>query len=219
MRTDILYSFRRCPYAIRARWALLICEIKVEIREVDLKNKPLEFINISKTKTVPILVKTNKEVIEENLYIIIWALSEKKKKKLKNFYIPISKEEEIIEIISENDDGFKYHLDRFKYSARFNASEEDYHFIEAAKYIKKWNKKLTNSRWLIGDNPSIADWCVWPFVRQFKIACESQKKTSYFEDPIKEWLGHFEKHQYFKKLMHKFDPWKPSIKKEYFPFN
>ena len=219
MRTDILYSFRRCPYAIRARWALLISEIKVEIREVDLKNKPLEFINISKTKTVPILVKTNKEVIEESLDIIIWALSESKKKQIKNFYIPISKEEEIIEIISENDDGFKYHLDRFKYSARFNASEEDYHFLEAAKYINKWNKKLTNSRWLIGDNPSIADWCVWPFVRQFKIACESQKKTSYFEDPIKEWLGHFEKHQYFKKLMHKFDPWEPSTKKEYFPFN
>ena len=57
MRTDILYSFRRCPYAIRARWALLICEIKVEIREVDLKNKPIEFLKKSTTKTVPILLK------------------------------------------------------------------------------------------------------------------------------------------------------------------
>ena len=219
MRTDIVYSFRRCPYAIRARWALLISEINVEIREVDLKNKPLEFINISKTKTVPILVKTNKEVIEESLDIIIWALSESKNKQIKNFYIPISKEEKIIEIISENDDGFKYHLDRFKYSARFNASEEDYHFIEAAKYIKKWNKKLTNTRWLIGDNPSIADWCVWPFVRQFKIACESQKKIRYFDDSTKEWLCYFEKHLYFKKLMHKYDPWNPSFKKDYFPFD
>ena len=57
MKNDILYSFRRCPYAIRARWALLICEIKVEIREIDLKNKPLDFLNNSKTKTVPILIK------------------------------------------------------------------------------------------------------------------------------------------------------------------
>ena len=56
MKNDILYSFRRCPYAIRARWALLICEIKVEIREIDLKNKPLDFLNNSKTKTVPIPV-------------------------------------------------------------------------------------------------------------------------------------------------------------------
>ena len=219
MRTDILYSFRRCPYAIRARWALLICEIKVEIREVDLKNKPLEFINISKTKTVPILVKTNKEVIEESLDIIIWALSESKKKQIKNFYMPFSKEEEILEIISENDNGFKYHLDRFKYSSRFNSSEEDFHFIEAAKYIKQWSRRLTKSRWLIGDNPSIADWCIWPFVRQFKIACESQKKTSYFEDPIKKWLGNFENHQHFKKLMHKYAEWEPSTKKDYFPFN
>ena len=57
MKNEILYSFRRCPYAIRARWALLVCEIKVEIREIDLKNKPLDFLNNSKTKTVPILIK------------------------------------------------------------------------------------------------------------------------------------------------------------------
>lgn len=219
MTTDILYSFRRCPYAIRVRWALLICEIKVEIREVDLKNKPIEFTNKSSSKTVPILLKKNNEVIEESLDIIIWALSESEKENIKKIYNPKNKEEEILEIISENDHIFKYHLDRFKYSARFNASEEDYHFLEAIKFIKKWNKILTNNRWIIGDKPSIADWCIWPFVRQFKIACESQKKTNYFDDPIKDWLGYFEKHQQFKKLMHKFDPWKPSKKKEYFDFN
>ena len=219
MTTDILYSFRRCPYAIRVRWALLICEIKVEIREVDLKNKPIEFMNKSSSKTVPILIKKNNEVIEESLDIIIWALSESEKENIKKFYNPKNKEEEILEIISENDHSFKYHLDRFKYSARFNASEEDYHFLEARKFIKKWNKILTNKRWIIGDKPSIADWCIWPFVRQFKIACESQKKTNYFDDPIKDWLGYFEKHQHFKKLMHKYDPWKPSKKKEYFHFN
>ncbi len=219
MTTDILYSFRRCPYAIRARWALLICEIRLEIREIDLKNKPQEFINISTTKTVPILLKKNNEVIEESLDIIFWALSESEKNNIKNFYIPSNKEEKIFEIISENDNSFKYHLDRFKYSARFEASEEEFHFLEAAKFIKKWNKILTNSRWLIGDTPSIADWCIWPFVRQFKIACESKKKISYFEEPIKKWLEYFEKHQNFKKLMYKYNPWEPSIKKDYFPFN
>ena len=219
MTTDILYSFRRCPYAIRVRWALLICGIKLEIREVDLKNKPLEFLNKSSTKTVPILLKKNNQVIEESLDIIIWALSESEKENIKKIYNPKNKEKEILEIISENDHSFKYHLDRFKYSARFNASEEDYHYLEATKFIKKWNKILTNNSWIIGDKPSIADWCIWPFVRQFKIACESQKKTNYFDDPIKDWLGYFEKHQHFKKLMHKYDPWKPSKKKEYFHFN
>ena len=219
MTNDILYSFRRCPYAIRVRWALLICEIRVEIREIDLKNKPLEFLNISNTKTVPILLKNNNEVIEESLDIIIWALSESEKKNIKNFYIPSNKEEEILEIISENDNGFKYHLDRFKYSSRFEASEEEFHFLEATKFIKKWNEMLTNRRWLIGDKPSIADWCIWPFVRQFKIACESQKKISFFNEPIKEWLGYYEKHQNFKKLMHKYSLWKPSLEKDYFPLN
>ena len=66
MTTDILYSFRRCPYAISVRWAFLICELKVEIREIDLRNKPLDFLNNSKTKTVPILIKKNNEIIEES---------------------------------------------------------------------------------------------------------------------------------------------------------
>ena len=219
MKTDILYSFRRCPYAIRVRWALLICKIKLEIREVDLKNKPLEFLNISSTKTVPILLKKNNEVIEESLDIIIWALSESAEKNIKNLYIPKDTEEEILEIIFENDRSFKYHLDRFKYSIRFSESDEDFHFLEALKIIKKWNKQLKISKWLIGDNLTIADWCIWPFVRQFKIACISQKKTNYFDDPIKEWLGYFEKHQNFEILMHKYEKWNPSTKRYYFPIN
>ena len=219
MTNDILYSFRRCPYAIRVRWALLICDVKLEIREVDLKNKPVEFLNKSITKTVPILVKKNGDVIEESLEIIIWALSKSEKKNLKNLYFTKNKEKEIFKIITENDHKFKYHLDRFKYSARFNSNKENYHFLEAIKFIKKWNKMLTKSRWFLGDNPSIADWCIWPFVRQFKIACESQKKTNYFEPPIKEWLEYFEKHQNFEILMYKYDPWESSSKKNYFPFN
>ena len=71
----------------------------------------------------------------------------------------------------------------------------------------------------MGDNPTIADWCLWPFVRQFKIACENQKKTNYFEPSIKEWLNYFEQHRYFEKLMFKYDLWKISSNKNYFPFN
>jgi len=82
MTNDILYSFRRCPYAIRVRWALLICEIKVEIREIDLKNKPQDFLNKSKTKTVPILIKKNNEVIEESLEIIFGHSQNQKRKTL-----------------------------------------------------------------------------------------------------------------------------------------
>ena len=128
MTNDILYSFRRCPYAIRARLALLICEIKVEIREIDLKNKPQDFLNKSSTKTVPILIKKKSEVIEESLEIILWALSESKKENIKLIYFPDNKKEAILEIINENDKEFKYHLDRFKYASRYQDSNEDFHF-------------------------------------------------------------------------------------------
>ena len=102
MTYDILYSFRRCPYAIRTRWALLICEIKVEIREIDLKNKPFDFLYKSKTKTVPILIKKDSEVIEESLEIILWALSESRRRNIKLIYLPDDKKKDIFEIINEN---------------------------------------------------------------------------------------------------------------------
>ena len=217
MTNDILYSFRRCPYAIRARWALLICEIKVEIREIDLKNKPLDFLNKSKTKTVPILIKKDNKVIEESLEIILWALSESKKEKIKLLYLPDNKKEDIFKIINENDNEFKYHLDRFKYSTRYQDINEDFHFINAIKFIKRWNKLLTENKYFFGDNPTIADWCIWPFIRQFRIACESQKRANYLEPSIKKWLDSFEENIKFKSLMYKYDLWGPYSRKNYFP--
>jgi len=83
MKNDILYSFRRCPYAIRARWALLICETKVEIREIDLKNKPLDFLNNSKTKTVPILIKKIVKLLKKVLKSY-YGLSQSRKRKTSN---------------------------------------------------------------------------------------------------------------------------------------
>ena len=80
MKNEILYSFRRCPYAIRARWALLICEIKVEIREIDLKNKPLDFLINSKTKTVPILIKKMMKLLKKVLKSS-YGLSQSQKRK------------------------------------------------------------------------------------------------------------------------------------------
>jgi len=219
MTNDILYSFRRCPYAIRVRWALLICEINLEIREIDLKNKPLDFLNKSETKTVPILIKKNSEVIEESLEIILWALSESKKENIKVIYFPDNKKEDIFEIINENDKKFKYHLDRFKYSTRYQDNNEEFHFNKAIKFIKRWNGLLTENKYFFGDHPTIADWSIWPFVRQFKIACESQKITNYLELPIKNWLDSFEDNKKFKSLMYKYELWKPNSRKNYFPYN
>ncbi len=219
MTKDILYSFRRCPYAIRARWALLICEVKVEIREIDLKNKALDFLNKSRTKTVPILIKENNDVIEESLDIIFWAISESKRKNIKVIYFPVNKEKDILEIINENDNEFKYHLDRFKYATRYQNNSEEFHFTKAIYFIKRWNKLLKENKYFFGETPTIADWCIWPFVRQFKIACESQKRKNYFEPPIKNWLDSFENNINFKSLMYKYELWEPNSRKYFFPLN
>ena len=74
MKHNILYSFRRCPYAIRARWALLNTNQVVELREVELKNKPIELIQISKKATVPVLKTSLNKVIDESLEIMIWSI-------------------------------------------------------------------------------------------------------------------------------------------------
>ncbi len=221
MKKHVLFSFRRCPFAIRARWALKMCEIEVEIREVDLKNKPSELIKNSVSKTVPLLILKNGEVIEESLDIIIWSLKNSQKNYIEKHFKK-SYREIIYETIHENDHVFKYHLDRFKYASRFNQNEKEFHFENAQKFLSKLNIYLSQSyknRWLVGDQESIADWCIWPFVRQFKIACNSQKILDYFEEPLESWFNYFAKHENFKDVMYKYSVWKSGSKAETFPKN
>ena len=222
MKKLILYSFRRCPYAIRARWALRESLLKVELREVDLKNKPFDLIKNSQNKTVPLLILENGEIIEESLDIILWALSNSKKSDLKK-YFPNNLKEEILNIIRENDQEFKFHLDRFKYASRFDEKDKDYHFYEAQNIIKKWNYLLKdnskNNFWLVGENETIADWCVWPFVRQFKIACKHQRIDNHFGDSMISWLNYFETNNIYNDVMNKYEIWNQSSKVSYFPLN
>ena len=222
MKKHILYSFRRCPYAIRARWALRESLVKVELREVDLKNKPVDLIKNSQNKTVPLLILKNGEIIEESLDIILWTLSNSKKSDLKK-YFPNNLKEEILNIIRENDQEFKFHLDRFKYASRFDEKDKDYHFYEAQNIIKNWNLLLKDNPkrnfWLVGENETIADWCIWPFVRQFKIACEHQKIDNHFDDSMIRWLNYFETNNNYKDVMNKYEIWNQSSKVSYFPLN
>ena len=222
MKKHILYSFRRCPYAIRARWALRESLVKVELREVDLKNKPVDLIKNSQNKTVPLLILKNGEIIEESLDIILWTLSNSKKSDLKK-YFPNNLKEEILNIIRENDQEFKFHLDRFKYASRFDEKDKDYHFYEAQNIIRKWNFLLKDNPkrnfWLVGENETIADWCIWPFVRQFKIACEHQKIDNHFDDSMIRWLNYFETNNNYKDVMNKYEIWNQSSNVSYFPLN
>jgi len=221
MKRHILFSFRRCPFAIRARWAIKMCGLEVEIREIDLKNKPLELIKNSDSKTVPLLILNNGEIIEESLDIIFWALNNANNN-YRDIYFKKLYQEKILETIHENDHIFKYHLDRFKYASRFNPNEKEFHFKKAQNFLKKLNFALSQSnksKWLIGNQESIADWCIWPFIRQFKIACDNQKINDCFEEPLEFWFNYFSKHENIKFVMYKYTTWDPNSLIETFPKN
>tara|TARA_Y100001970_G_scaffold293136_1_gene438015 strand:+ start:23621 stop:24271 length:651 start_codon:yes stop_codon:yes gene_type:complete len=213
MKKHILYSFRRCPYAIRARWALINCDVDIEIREVDLKKKPDDLLKKSREKTVPLLLLNDGTVINQSFSIILWALSIKNNKYIEKYYSEDNRVG-IRKLIKTNDNIFKIHLDKFKYSSRYIDSEREYHFQKSRKIIIHWNSLLKKSKgssyWLMGEE-TIADWCIFPFVRQYKIACIQQKISNYFLEPIHSWLNQFENNPIFKKTMHKYPIWDEKI--------
>ena len=212
MKHNILYSFRRCPYAIRARWALLNTNQVVELREVELKNKPIELIQISKKATVPVLKTSLNKVIDESLEIMIWSIKRSNMHELfgdKNN--DISKE--ILSLIEINDNAFKYHLDRFKYASRFNIEESETHRSEAMEILLSLNKRLKvfsnegKSLFLVDAKESLADWAIWPFVRQFRIAdiikFDQNREIQY----LRCWLNYFFTHEKYPIVMKKNEPW------------
>lgn len=169
MKHNILYSFRRCPYAIRARWALLNTNQVVELREVELKDKPIELIEISKKATVPVLQTTLKKVIDESLDIMKWSIERSYIHKL--FGDNNEKSKEIFSLIETNDNQFKYHLDRFKYASRFNFEEAETHRAAATKILLSLNNRLKEFAtegeplFLVDAKESLADWAIWPFCK------------------------------------------------------
>ena len=212
MKHNILYSFRRCPYAIRARWALLNTNQVVELREVELKNKPIELIQISKKATVPVLKTSLNKVIDESLEIMIWSIKRSNMHELfgdKNN--DISKE--ILNLIEINDNTFKYHLDRFKYASRFNIEESETHRSKAMKILLSLNKRLKvfsnegKSLFLVDAKESLADWAIWPFVRQFRIADIKKFDQNHEIQYLRCWSNYFFMHEKYQLVMKKNEPW------------
>ena len=140
----ILYTFRRCPYAIRARMALSYSKIKVELREILLSNRPSELSEVSPKGTVPVLCINETIVIDESLDIMKWAL----KKNDPNLWISVNKKKQI-DIIKQNDNEFKYWLDRYKYFDRFPENNIDYYRAKCGEYLTKLNELLEYNQYLL----------------------------------------------------------------------
>ena len=161
MNETLLYSFRRCPYAMRARLALRYSGVCVRIIEVSLKAKPAEMLALSPKGTVPVL-SVNGEVIDESLAIMQWALAQHDPDNWR-----LQGDPSVLALIDENDQGFKYHLDRYKYAERYPEHPMEHYRAEGEVFLQKLEGLLADRAYLLAHHPSLADMALAPFVRQF----------------------------------------------------
>ncbi|MBD2841388.1 glutathione S-transferase [Erythrobacter rubeus] len=198
----ILYSFRRCPYAMRARMALWIASITVELREVKLADKPPELAETSPKATVPVLALPDGEVVDESIAVMRWALA---KSDPEGWLSGDDKK-----LIERNDGPFKHHLDRYKYPNRYE-DEPDHgqidHRGEGLAILQDLDARLTDQPQLCGETRTLADIALFPFIRQF-----ANTDRAWFDAQdiphLQNWLeGHLSS-DLFQAVMPKFTPWK-----------
>ena len=199
----VLYSFRRCPYAMRARMAIILSSAECELREVLLKNKPQEMLNISPKGTVPVLTFDNK-VLDESMDVINWAFAKDSSKFLKYSSSESKLSNYFIELF---DSKFKYHLDRYKYANRYERTSED-HQDECLKILMELNESIDADPWIFGPTISLLDISILPFIRQCNIANPHWFLEQDFQKVIN-LLGYFESSALFHIAMKKFDEWNP----------
>ena len=203
----ILYTFRRCPYAMRARFAIRSSKIIVEIREIKLQEKPSEFLQLSPKGTVPVLITNSGVVLEESLDIIYWALNKNDphkwlaKGKLEN--------QEIIKLLDDLENKFKPNLDKYKYPSRFSGVDQFFHRDKNLCFLKKLNCYLENNKSLNCEHLSLLDYTIFPFVRQFRNVDQDwfDKLNFIFLD---KWVNQIIDSKDFSSIMKKFKKWEPN---------
>jgi glutathione S-transferase len=211
----VLYSFRRCPYAMRARLAIARSNIVCELREVDLKDKPKQLIELSPKATVPVLLTAQGKLIEESLDIAFWALAQHDPD---NWYQSLSpvRQTQILDLISHNDGEFKYFLDRYKYADRFPEHDQVYYRQQAEKTLAQLEKLLTEHGCLLRDSWTLADIALLPFIRQFAFVDKDWFDSSPYP-LVRDWLNHFLDSELFQSIMFKYAPWRDGDEPVIFP--
>jgi glutathione S-transferase len=170
MSLPILYSYRRCPYAMRARMALKLAEIQVEIREVSLKNIPKHMLQVSPKGTVPVLVLPEGKVIDESLDIILFALQK--------HALGGSLDKAARALIGKNDGSFKYALDAYKYPEKIQGKTQTQHRALGEVFLQELETLLNHNIYLFNAAPGLADIAIFPFVRQFAAVDAAWWETS-----------------------------------------
>ncbi len=194
----VLYSFRRCPYAMRARMALWVAGITVTLREVKLAAKPPQLIEASPKATVPVLVLPEGTVIEESLAIMRWALAQNDPEGWLAGDDP--------ELIATNDGVFKHHLDRAKYPGRYDEDGVTDHRSAALALLAPLEARLTQAPFLTGDTRSLTDIALFPFIRQFA-HIDREWFAARPLPHLQSWLERHIASDLFAAIMPKFAPW------------
>ena len=204
-KNPILFSFRRCPYAMRARIAIKLCKQTCEIREISLRSKSEEFLNLSQKGTVPVLLLPNGQIIDESLDIIKWAMTRNDPFKLKSDDDNIYKQD--LKLINVFDNDFKYHLDRYKYSSHYEDANREKHRDKAQAILAEINTLLIENNWIRGDHPTLPDISILPFVRQYRIA-DTEWFDRHLKLPrVKNWLNDFITSTLLSQVMLKYKIW------------
>lgn len=200
MAEPVLYTFRRCPYAMRARMALHVSGIEPDFREVVLRDKPEALLEVSPKGTVPVLVLPDGEVLEESLDIMKWSLTQNDPEGW------LARKDDAL--IEANDGPFKHHLDRYKYETRHNSDPVE-HRQAATEILARLEERLTQQPYLSGERRGFTDIAIMPFVRQFAHADREWFFAQEWGHLIR-WLEEFKGSALFKNIMVKREQWKPA---------
>lgn len=197
MRDPVLYSFRRCPYAIRARLALTIAGIDCELREVSLRAKPPSMLAVSPKGTVPVLVSGDGTVLDESQDIMRWALQRHDPEGW------LTRDDATL--IALNDGAFKQDLDRYKYPDR-HSSDPAEHRDRGLAFLRALDARLAANGQLCGPVRGLADAAILPFVRQFAAI-----DRPWFEDQplraLRSWLNAHLASDLFRTVLLPVTPW------------
>jgi glutathione S-transferase len=207
----VLYTFRRCPYAMRARMAIAKAGITVELREVVLRDKPRALIEASAKATVPVLLLPDGSVIDESYDILLWAfgLSDP------DNWLPNIRAE-LAEMVVRNDGEFKQNLDGYKYSHRHSEKTRDEYRDAGAKWLAVLDDRMRASEFLCGNSPTALDIAIMPFIRQFANTDLKWFEASPYRS-LGRWLNFWVNSELFLSVMHKYPQWQPGDPSEFFP--
>jgi glutathione S-transferase len=197
MLLPVLYSYRRCPYAMRARMGLKIAGIEVEVREVSLRDKPKHMLQVSPKATVPVLVLTDGQVIDESIDIMLWALTKHDPEEWLTIDLDTAKQ-----LIQKNDTQFKRALDAYKYPERFPDKKQSEHRADGEVFLSDLEQRLTKQPYLFGCTPSFVDVAIFPFIRQFAaVDNDWLEQSEYIQVAV--WLQRWIESELFNSVMKK----------------